>query len=204
MAELMTATSYVDTPRTTSRLIAAWRGIKPVRRLQALAALLASLGIAALATIAVPTASAIVIGIVGLLAGAVAVVDLHEHHIPNRLLMLGVVAVTIGATIGSIVSDERIAGEVLIGLLVAAFPLFAIRYGHGLAMGDIKMAAVLGAAGGLIHPFVGLGTVFVAALSSGVFALVHNRTRLALGPWLWAGFGAACTVGIAFVRLRGH
>ena len=38
-------------------------------------------------------------------------------------------------------------------------------------MGDIKMAAVLGAAGGLIHPVVGLITVFIAALSSGLFAL---------------------------------
>lgn len=167
-------------------------------------AALATIGVAALATTAVPTASAIVIGIVGLFAGAIAIVDLHEHRIPNRLLSLSLVAVVVGASIGAAFTSGRIIGEVIVGLIVAAFPLLAIRYGHGLAMGDVKMAGVLGAAGGLIHPVVGLITVFLAALSSGVFALIHNRNRLALGPWLWAGFGTACTIGIVFIRVTGR
>jgi prepilin signal peptidase PulO-like enzyme (type II secretory pathway) len=204
MADVMTATTLGARRPTSVRLLAAWRSIKPVRRRQALVAMLATIGIAALSTLAVPTASAVVIGIVGVLAGAAAVVDLHERRIPNRLLILSLLAVVAGAAFGTAVTDGKIAGEVIVGLIVAAFPLFAVRYGHGLAMGDVKLAAVLGAAGGLIHPVVGLITVFVAALSSGLFALVHNRKRLALGPWLWAGFGTACMVGIAFVRLRGH
>ena len=182
----------------------AWRAAKPVRRRQAALAALASIGIAAFATVAVPTASAIVIGIVGLLAGASAIVDLHEHRIPNRLLSLSLIAVVVGAVVGAMFISGQIIGQVFVGLIVAAFPLFAIRYGHGLAIADVKMAGVLGAAGGLIHPIVGLITVFVAALSSGVFALIHNRNRLALGPWLWAGFGVACTMGIVFVRISGN
>lgn len=204
MAEPITATTSVEGPSTTIRLLGAWRATKPLRRRQALVAALVTIGVAALATTAVPTASAIVIGIVGLFAGAIAIVDLHEHRIPNRLLIMSLAAVAVGAVLGESFTSGRLVGGVLVGLIVAAFPLLAIRYGHGLAMGDVKMAGVLGAAGGLIHPVVGLITVFVAALSSGIFALVHNRKRLALGPWLWAGFGTACAIGIVFVRITGR
>jgi leader peptidase (prepilin peptidase) / N-methyltransferase len=204
MAELMKPITSTERRPTTIGLVDAWRAAKPIRRQQALVAGLATIGVAALATTAVPPAIAIVIGIVGLLAGAIAIIDLHEHRIPNQLLTFSLAAVVAGATVGAFISSRQIIGEVIVGLIVAAFPLFAIRYGHGLAMGDVKMAAVLGAAGGLIHPVVGLITVFVAALSSGVFALVKGRKRLALGPWLWAGFGTACTIGIVFVRVRGQ
>lgn len=189
---------------TATRLLTAWRAAKPIRKRQAALACLVTVGIAAAATTTVPTASAIVIGIVGLLAGAIAIVDLHERRIPNHLLTLALITVVVGALLGTLFTSDRTAGAVLVGLIVAAFPLLAIRYGNGLAMGDVKMAGVLGAAGGLIHPVVGLITVFVAALSSGIFALIHNRKRLALGPWLWAGFGTACAIGIVFVRIRGH
>lgn len=204
MADSMRQSVSIDARPTTGRLVDAWRAAKPIRRRQALLAALVSIGVAAFATTAVPTATAIVIGIVGLLAGAIAIVDLHEHNIPNRLLAVSLAAVVTGAVLGTIFTSGHVAGEVFVGLVVAAFPLFAIRYGNGLAMGDVKMAGVLGAAGGLIHPVVGLITVFFAALSSGVFALVHHRNRLALGPWLWAGFGTACTIGIVVVRIRGH
>ena len=200
MTQVISATTFVDRPGTTRRLATAWRAAKPIRRRQAAMAALASIAIAAFATVAVPTASAVVIGIVGLLAGASAIIDLHERRIPNRLLTLSLIAVGVGAVVGAMFISGQIVGQVFVGLVVGAFPLFAIRYGHGLAIADVKMAGVLGAAGGLIHPFVGLITVFVAALSSGVFALIHHRNRLALGPWLWAGFGIACTVGIVFVR----
>jgi leader peptidase (prepilin peptidase)/N-methyltransferase len=204
MANSMHATPPATGLPTTVRLIAAWHATKPVRRRQAALAGVASLAVAALTATTVNTVSAVVIGVVGLLAGAAAIVDLHEHRIPNRLLSLALGAVAIGALLGTLFINGQIAGEVLVGLLVAAGPLLIVRYGHGLAMGDVKMAGVLGAAGGLIHPVVGLITVFVAALGSGVFALVHNRKRLALGPWLWAGFGTACAMGIVFVRISGR
>ena len=203
MAELIGVSTHTEGVGTSVRLVEAWRSTKPLRRKQAAVAAVASIGVAAFATVAVPTASAIVIGIVGLLAGASAIIDLHEHRIPNRLLTLSLIAVVVGAALGAMFVSGLVVGQVIVGLIIAAFPLFAIRYGHGLAMGDVKMAGVLGAAGGLIHPVVGLITVFVAALSSGVFALVHHRNRLALGPWLWAGFGTACTIGIVFVRISG-
>lgn len=206
MAELTMVTggdARAATP-TSRRLAEAWRATRTHRRRQAIVAALVTIGIAAFATTAVPTASAITIGVVGLLAGAIAIVDLHEHRIPNRLLVIALVAVVVGAAASAVVTSGLLVGEVVVGLLVAAFPLFAVRYGHGLAIGDVKMAGVLGAAGGLIHPVVGLLTVFVAALASGVFALVRHRNRLALGPWLWAGFGTACVIGIVFVDLTGR
>lgn len=204
MAELTILTGGSTTTPTRRRLAEAWRATRAHRRRQAVVAALVTIGIAAFATTAVPTASAITIGVVGLLAGAIAIVDLHEHRIPNRLLVIALAAVVVGAAASAAVTSGMLVGEVVVGLLVAAFPLFAVRYGHGLAIGDVKMAGVLGAAGGLIHPVVGLLTVFVAALASGVFALVRHRNRLALGPWLWAGFGTACVIGIVFVDLTGR
>ncbi len=91
--------------------------------------------------------------------------------------------------------------DVVVSLTMAAFPLWAVRYGKGLALGDVKFAAVLGAAAGLVHPFAGLLVAWCATLAAGVFALGTQRRRLALGPWLWAGYVAASAVATVFVQV---
>ena len=58
----------------------------------------------------------------------------------------------------------------------------------GLGMGDVKLAAVLGAAGGLVDARVGLATVFLAALAASTFAALTHRRWMALGPWLFVAW----------------
>ena len=182
------------------RIGVAWRALSPRRRTVVAGGIAGAVGIALAAAREVPVASAIALGVVGVLAAGAAVVDVHEHRIPNRLLQAALAVVVVAAALGG----WRTVGDVVVGLLVGSVPLFVVRYDKGLGLGDVKFAAVLGAAGGLVHPGIGLVAVWAAALASGVFALRTDRMRLALAPWLWAGFVGACAVGLVMVRFGGH
>lgn len=182
------------------RIGVAWRALSPRRRTVVAGGIAGAVGIALAAAREVPVASAIALGVVGVLAAGAAVVDVHEHRIPNRLLEVALAVVVVAAALGG----WRTVGDVVVGLLIGSVPLFVVRYDKGLGLGDVKFAAVLGAAGGLVHPGVGLVAVWAAALASGVFALRTDRMRLALAPWLWAGFVGACAVGLVMVRFGGH
>ena len=182
---------------TAARIGRAWVALPNTRRRLAGIGALAALSLALGATRVIDIAPAIALALVGLLAGAAAVVDQHENRLPNTLLTLALVPVAAAAVIGG----AWTVVDVAISMTMAAFPLWAVRYGKGLALGDVKFAAVLGAAVGLVHPFAGLAIVWCAALASGLFALATRRNRLALGPWLWAGYVAAGAAAVVFVRV---
>jgi len=85
------------------------------------------------------------------------------------------------------------ATGVLLGMLGAAVPMLVVRLQRGsgvggLGLGDVKLAAVLGAAGGFVDARVGLATVFLAALAASTFAALTHRRRMALGPWLFVAW----------------
>lgn len=182
-----------------ARIEQAWRALSALRRMMVGVGVAGGLGIALAAARLVPVSSAVAIGAVSLFAGAAAVVDVHEHRIPNRLLGMSLLMVAIAAVMGGVDTTA----DVTIGLLIGSVPLFVVRYGKGVGLGDVKFAAVLGAAGGLLHPGVGLVAVWAAALASGLFVLTSDRTRLALAPWLWAGYVTACAAGVAMVQMGG-
>ena len=184
---------------TMARVNLAWRVLTPRRRGAVLAGVAGAIGIALAAARQVPVASAVAIGAVGVLAAGAAVVDVHEHRSPNRLVWSALIVVAVAAGF----AGWRTVADVLVGLVIGSVPLFVVRYDKGLGLGDVKFAAALGAAGGLVHPGVGLVAVWAAALASGVFALRTDRLRLALAPWLWAGFVAACAAGLVMVQLGG-
>ena len=134
---------------------------------------------------------------VAVLTGAAAMVDLHEHRIPNRLLMwssFAVVVALIGAGAHAVLAAAA-------GLLGAAVPMLVVRLHRGIGMGDVKLAGVLGAAGGLVHPSLGLALVFVAALTSGLYGTVRRTARLALGPWLWTAWSTVTTIALVHLVL---
>ncbi len=141
--------------------------------------------------------SAVAVLAVAALTGAAAMVDLHEHRIPNRLLgwssfIVGVAL--IGSDIGAVLA-------VAAGLLGAAVPMIVVRLHRGIGMGDVKLAGVLGAAGGLVHPSLGVALVFVAALASGLYGALRGIRRLALGPWLWTAWSAVTTAALVHLVL---
>ena len=182
---------------TLERVVRAWRALTPQRRRLVMVGSAAALLLALVADTVVPVASAVALAVVGIVAAAAAVVDVHEHRLPNRLLQLAAVPV-VGAAVAQ-GTDTVVA--VAVSMLMAALPLWLVRYGKGLGIGDIKFAAVLGGAAGLLHPFAGLVVVWCAAFASGVFAVRTRRARLALGPWLWAGFVATAAVATIAVHV---
>ncbi len=194
--ETIVAVPGVD---TLLRVDEAWATLSPRRRSLAVAGACTSGAVALAATSVVAGPVAAVLALVGVLAGAAAVVDVHERRIPNRLLGLALAAVVLVA----VVDARATLAAVGVGAAVAGLPLWAVRYGHGLGIGDVKFATVLGAAGGLVHPLVGLGVVWLAAVASGAFALATRRRCLALGPWLWAAFVGATSMAVLTVQVGG-
>lgn len=182
---------------TFERVDRAWSALPARRRRVAVLGVTAvvAVGVGAAAAVSLSVAAAIVA--VGLLGGAAAVVDQHEHRLPNTLLGAAMCTVLVAA----LADGSWTLVDVVVSLTMAAFPLWAVRYGKGLALGDVKFAAVLGAAAGLVHPFAGLLVAWCATLAAGVFALGTQRRRLALGPWLWAGYVAASAVATVFVQV---
>lgn len=191
MIESSIGTVVLGAPSTCRRLHSARACVPPAPRL-AVDLLFAGHAVASL-FVALTHRQAIVtfavLSIVGALAAAAAVVDLVEERIPNTIVQ------SIAAVVGlALVIDPSPFVAVLASTASAGLPLLLVRLGRGIGMGDVKFAVVLGAAGGLAHPLVGLVTVFVAAAASGTFAVVTRRTRLALAPWLWGGFVVALTL----------
>ena len=99
-----------------------------------------------------------------------------------------------GAALGAVLA-------VAAGLLGAAVPMIVVRLHRGIGMGDVKLAGVLGAAGGLVHPSLGVALVFVAALASGLYGALRGIRRLALGPWLWTAWSAVTTAALVHLVL---
>lgn len=120
----------------------------------------------------------------------VSMVDLHERRIPNVLTYPGIaIAVGLAAARGA-------GAESLAGLLGAGgFMTIGWLVGRGrLGLGDIKLAAFIGAAIGLdavpTYLLIATGSGALAALG----ALVVRRDRratLPFGPWLALGGTAA-------------
>ena len=91
-------------------------------------------------------------------------------------------------------SARALVSSALAGLEQA--PLLVVRLHRGIGMGDVKFAAVLGAAGGLVSPWVAPFTVLVGALASGTAGALTGRHRLALGPWWWAAWVAVTVAAL--------
>jgi leader peptidase (prepilin peptidase) / N-methyltransferase len=113
--------------------------------------------------------------------------DLEHRLIPNRVVVPGTVIVLVLRTI-----DDPSVGWVL-AALGAGLVLFvlALVYPQGMGMGDVKLAAFLGAGLGL-SVIVALFAGFIAAFVPAVLLLLrHGRAArkrtLPLGPFLALG-----------------
>ena len=131
--------------------------------------------------------------------GRAAMVDARQHRLPNRLLLAALVVLGVAPLLAWQLGALLAAA---LGLLLGGLPILVALLtratGAGVGVGDVKFAAVLGAAAGLVHPLAALATVFLGALGSSTYAAVRRIRRLPLGPWLWGGF-ALSTVLASFV-----
>ena len=146
---------------------------------------------AAAASVAIATgagAPPLLTATVGVLLGTAALVDVAEHRLPNQLLLGAAVTAILAAVI------RGDAAPAVIGAVVAGGLLLAVRLVRGLGMGDVKMAAVIGAAVAPRALVAAPVAIAVAALAAGVTGLVSGRARRALGPALWLGWAVALVV----------
>lgn len=134
---------------------------------------------------------------------AIAIVDLREKRIPNRMLLLAAPVVAALLVAGLLLrgQPERLLA-VLAGsaVMFALYLLVALLMPSAMGMGDVKLAALLGAAlgaTGLTGWLVGLLAAFLVGGIVAVIALATRRIGLRgsipFGPWMVVG----AVVGLA-------
>ncbi|MEY4174494.1 MAG: Type leader peptidase family [Actinomycetota bacterium] len=173
------------TPTTTVRVTRAWTAGTPTIRRAAAAAWLTS----CLQAFGQQTPFAMRLGLAaaGCLVATAALVDLHELRLPNRLVGS---ALAVSLVAAATVSAAALV-QSLLGMVVAGGLMLVVRLSRGVGMGDVKLAAAVGAGtGGLALPLAPL-SIAVAALVAGTFGLAAGRRRLPLGPSLWFGWSVA-------------
>jgi leader peptidase (prepilin peptidase)/N-methyltransferase len=159
----------------------------------AAAAVAAALAIACFLTFGLAEA---LIGAAGCaLLAAVTVTDLESRIIPNRIVVPGMAAAVAAQTARDPGVEWFLAGLAAGGVLFAA----ALAYPAGMGMGDVKLAAFLGAWLGrdvVVALFVGIFAAFVPAV---VILVRHGRAGrkmgLPFGPFLALGGVVALFAG---------
>ena len=127
------------------------------------------------------------------LLGLAAWHDQRTERIPDGLLKSAALVTLAGAASAG---RGAVAG-VALGAVAAGLPVLVVLLARGIGMGDVKMAAVIGAAGGLVHPLVGPIAVMSMALVVAAVGAITHRHRWALGPFMWIAFVATAAVAVA-------
>lgn len=138
--------------------------------------------------------------ILGVLGALVAVADVRERRIPDRLLTAGAAAAVVVVIAVELVDGRRPAFDMLLGAAIASLPLLVVHLvtPTGLGFGDVKLAAVAGGLLGIVA--VGSGGLAVAAAC--VLALVGAAVRM--WPRQSIPFGACLAVSaVASLALVG-
>jgi len=134
---------------------------------------------------------------------AVTVTDLEHRLIPNRIIYP---AIAVGL-IASLVDPTLTFWQSLLGMIFGfgLFLLFAIVGRGALGMGDVKLAAFLGATLGLPLALVGLlGGILLGGLVSAVLLVtrrVELKSYIPYGPFLTVAGWAAMVHGAWIIRL---
>lgn len=118
---------------------------------------------------------------------ALVVSDLRMHRLPNRMVVPGIVIGLIAAAL------QWSLLPILAAVGYAGF-LFLVGLTGGIGMGDVKLAALLGLASPTAA--IAIASPVLTFLLGGAAASVAllrggRRSRIAFGPAMLAGYGAA-------------
>ena len=141
-------------------------------------------------------------GVAGAILATAALVDLHERRLPSVLLTwaMGSAAVGVGCH-ASIAADPELLLLMVVGAVVCGGVLLGVYLTRGIGMGDVKMAAVVGAATAPLALVAAPLALAVGAGVAGVWGRVTHRHVIALGPFLWIGwFVASCAAAVGLLR----
>lgn len=172
----------------TSPVVWTWRGAidASTHRAVIIAGCAGAVAIACAFDERVPLATGIVLA--ALLPAAL--VDVIERRLPNRMLasaaMIGLAAVAVERLVADV--DIDVPGAAL-GAVATAGPLLAMHLvaPAAIGFGDVKLAAVAGAALGLVDPVAGLVALAIGSGLAAVIGLAGRRRTVAFGPGLLAG-----------------
>jgi leader peptidase (prepilin peptidase)/N-methyltransferase len=119
-----------------------------------------------------------------------AVVDVGQRRLPDIWVVAAfaalVSALVVEAATGRAIVTTSSLASVAGGALAMALPLLALHLISPASMGfgDVKAAAVLGAAVGTIDWRLGVVALCAAALAGAMFGLAAARRTIAFGPFL--------------------
>lgn len=119
-----------------------------------------------------------------------AIVDLHERRLPDVWVGAAAAVFVAAVAVTSVVAtDEPITASLAAGIAGAVamgVPLLVLHLASPAAMGygDVKAAAVLGAACGIVHWHLALSALALAAGGAAVTGLVGRRRTVPFGPFL--------------------
>lgn len=135
------------------------------------------------------------------LAAVLAVVDVREHRLPDRLVLPGAAASAVlwiaaftvaGADAGGPGGNARTLAAGVV--LFAGYLLLRIVHPPGMGFGDVKLAGLLGlhlGAAGWAHVLAGTVLAFLlGGLAGGALLLARRvrwRTAIPFGPFMLAG-----------------
>ena len=122
--------------------------------------------------------------------GWIAAVDLDVQRIPNRTL--GPTAIWVSACLIALAITEHAADPLLQAVTAAAgcligFAILHIASPNALGFGDVKLAAILGTAIGVVSLTAVLAALLFACILALTWATATRTTHLAFGPWIAAG-----------------
>ncbi|MFC4554164.1 prepilin peptidase [Georgenia faecalis] len=168
---------------------------------------LAGLGGAGALALAPGWAEALTFAALAVGGAMLVVVDLAEHRLPDAVVGPMAVVLAVGLTLAAATQGEwgSLARAALAGLVLGgAYLVLALASPASLGLGDVKLAAVLGAFLGWLgwwHLTVGALAAFVLG---GVVALVllaagraTRHSSVAFGPWMIAGAAVGAAWGPA-------
>jgi prepilin signal peptidase PulO-like enzyme (type II secretory pathway) len=116
--------------------------------------------------------------VVAVLAVGAAVVDWRERRVPNRLTAAGML-VTIAVALPLVIHGDVSASAMVVGALIMSVPLLVshlVTRSRTPGLGDVKLAAVLGASAGAVHPAVAYAALLVALLLGAAFGILYRHS----------------------------
>jgi leader peptidase (prepilin peptidase)/N-methyltransferase len=134
-------------------------------------------------------------------AWPLAVIDLREHRLPNRLVLPAYPIALASQLVATIISMDwaRFLVSVLCSLVVLVIGIIANHF-DVLGMGDVKLAGALALILGYFNiylPIAAIGIAFVLAFGVILVLLTKGKvslgTSIPLGPYLLLSFIGTCS-----------
>lgn len=124
-----------------------------------------------------------------------AIIDLRQHRLPNRLVLPGFPITLAGQIIASLsLGHSQLVVALIVALTTFGLSLIANRY-LGLGMGDVKLLTLMALALSWFEPSLIAIAIFLASMAAGIVVslrLLYKKAgmgqKIALGPYLLLGF----------------